>query len=209
MARQEQNAVSLIEGYFPDVNWTGGSGIHRSLVLRVPVGLGGQRQHRRIQEALYHSNAAALVLEWYQGKFPDCEWILSPEEFAKLMFVDVYRNMKGLEPSTSKAKLRNPKTGNVFHRVAMRDGIIGGIRWWFSDYGAGENGVGSSEIQMRFRWEGLEGEEGNARTAARQKIEEAAVEFEELTDELMIGEPTADDIETARETVRVPVDEDD
>lgn len=208
----------LIDQTFPQVHWTGRSDIHRSWYRQASMGFGGPRYHSRIMKAIEHSKFGHYVYDMLQEQFTGCEWLMDEQEFHQLLMVDMYRSLKGLDPSESNQKLKNPRTGNVFHRLALKNGsVVGGIRFWCNSFGPGapednEDGHkdynGETSVGFRFRVELINEDEGTVRAKARLKVAEAVSQYQPIMEELMIGEPDDQEKESARKTMRIVAEDD-
>ncbi len=184
---------------FPGVPWTGGSNIHKSLA----GGLNGLdlENTRRIMNMLLKDQVGSQIWEKLQQHFAKCEWLVSEEEFVALFLNDVYRWLKGGKSSKSPKMLRNPQTGNRFHRVALHGDIVGGVRFW-AGWGIG-NG---HDLGFRFRLEKLaKKEEEETRRTIRESAVEAVQAVEEMIVELAISEPQTE-TETEKAKVRVKIE---
>lgn len=116
---------------FPSAVWTGGSSIHASIAKEgvLPV---GSHEPRKFLAVVKHANIIGQIARTIIKNCPSLEWLMSMEDFQSLLMVDLHRMLQGQGAITTDKSLTNPKTGNVFHRVALleAEGIVGGIRVW-------------------------------------------------------------------------------
>lgn len=163
-------------GLFPKAVWTGGSAIHASIARQGLIPLPFDKP-RIIVASLEKFHFGSYVQRTIIKMVPDMEWLLTPEEFQDLLHLDYYRMLKGMGSLATKQKLKNPSTGNVFHRVALMEEhkIVGGVRVWISDAGANQINIG-----WRFRLEEQVQESGKVRAKARVLVESFVEESVEL-----------------------------
>lgn len=165
---------------FPLVQFTGGSSIHASFARQGEAPLDWDKK-RLIMKSLKDSEFPASVYRTIMKNFPNMEWLMTAEEFDQLLLVDFYRLMKGLPTSETQARLHNPSTGNLFHRISLipAHDIVGGVRVWINPIGDG------IQIGYRFRLESLVGEHEHKKIrqlAAAQvlELEDSMVEIKEF-----------------------------
>lgn len=180
-----------IAALFPRVQWTGGSDIHRSLVLVFEM----QNLHDAgdVLKAAYHAKLGAMVWEFYHEKFGKLQWELPQEEFEALIFTDLYRHLHGDGDTQNPKKLKNPVTGNVFHRVAKLQDIAGGVRLWLAD----------DKICLRFRLAEAGDDHEQEVKKTRVKSINALAEQQKIKDEFKINEPSEAESEHASHRVRI------
>lgn len=161
---------------FPKAVWTGGSAIHASIARQgvIPLDFNKPRIIVASLEKFHFGNYVQRVI---MKMVPDLEWLLTQDEFQDLLHLDYYRMLKGMGSLATKQKLKNPSTGNVFHRVALLEDhkIVGGVRVWISDAGNGQTNIG-----WRFRLEEQVQESGKVRAKARILAESFVEESVEL-----------------------------
>lgn len=119
--------MQLIKSVFPKVEWTGESSLHCSLARGVslpPV------SNPAVISMLQRAKVARSIWNMLQKLFPGMEWIINGEEFENFLLVDCWRHLRCLGDSDSDKKLINPSTGNRFHRIAMGQNLVCGIRFW-------------------------------------------------------------------------------
>jgi len=143
MTMSIKNQVSKI---FPKANWTGESSIHVSIYregfLEIPF-----EKRAEVLYSLTENKIGSSIWQFLQARFEAFEWLLEPDTFEKLFLVDVDRQLQGQAPSSSPNQIKNPSTGNVFHRIALLPPYVGGIRFWcYGGYGGG-----GAMIGFRFR----------------------------------------------------------
>lgn len=184
MVRQE---ASLL---FPTVSWTGGSHIHASLAkgAYLPINV------FNATETLYtisKANVGLVIWKELQHHFGHMEWLEERDSFINLFMVDMRRQLDGKPALQTPDQLRNPDTGSVFHRMALLNEWVGGVRWWIDPAGDG------CHLGFRFRLEKLSGEdeEVSVRETARIRAELVQEEVAEVYGEFMeIGEPQAEKV---------------
>lgn len=166
-----------IEYNFPG-KWTGGSHIHRSLSSKVyhckEVTLRG------VLKGMIETNVPTKLWSFLQHRFHNCEWLLSAHEFFAIMIQDVHGWLGGNGSSVTPKMLKNPATGNIFHRIALFGNIVCGIRFWAED----------GKVYYRFRLEEQKEEDNKTRSTTRIHAEKALKALEQLIVELEIKEPT-------------------
>lgn len=190
--------MSTVEKYcsklFPNVAWTGGSSIHVSFYRSSSMKDMGDDEALK---TLYYGQVGRTIWSLLQDKFGACEFILSRTEFVNLFLVDAVRHLKGQGDSYSPKKLKNPNTGNVFHRIAFLEDIMGGIRFWCDRH------HGGIEVGFRFRIEKKKDEE-TQRLKTRQVVDAAQIEVQEIIKQIEIAEPPSS-LERQKITERIPV----
>jgi hypothetical protein len=198
MSRAEVSVSDLIEEAFPGVPWTGSSSIHRSWARSIHLEADDSQEGlKALMSKLVYANYGPWLFDALQEQFMGCEWLVSSEEFTKILLVDWWLSLSGEAVTTSPAMLKNPHTGNVFHRLAIKDGaLVCGIRFWASV------GLGAY-LGFRFRVESMQEAEDSVRASARQKVTQAEDVFEPLMEELSIGEPTEEQLASARKSLRM------
>lgn len=183
--------VSIINPHFPEVAWTGESEIHVSLAAQGPIPLPFHAA-KTILKAFDKAKIGGVLWRMFYAKFPDTEWLMDSDEFHKLLMADCARFLAGMGPLETPHKLRNPVTGNRFHRMALFKEMVGGCRFWL------EPSMGDNVIfGYRFRWEALTSadEEENVREDARERIRLAAEEYVKVENTIMeVAEPPAEQI---------------
>lgn len=180
--------ASIMSQHFPQAEWTGESDIHvshaRQGYLPVPF-------HEAKLLLKYFDKAKIGGTIWRQlyAMFPETEWLLDSDEFHKLIMADLARFLAGLGPLETPHKLRNPVTGNRFHRMSLFKENVGGCRFWLEP-SAGERVLFG--FRFRFRWESIKSadEEENVREDARERIRIAAEEYVKVENTIMdVAEP--------------------
>lgn len=163
---------------FPGVTWNGRSHMHVSISIDQVIP--GDSLREALKQA-YKDGLAAKVLATLVEFFPQFEWLITAEEFEARCFVDMYRHSKGKGDTQDPSKLKNPSTGSVFHRVAIYQDYVGGIRFWFLDAG------GIVHFGFRFRIQKLDEDDKKTRHKASVQAEEDKKDLQEILDE--IAEP--------------------
>jgi hypothetical protein len=177
---------------FPDAVWTGGSDIHASIARG---GLVPSTDLNLILKSMVANGFFGYIQRVMNKHCPGMEWIISPEDFENLLLLDSHRLAHGQETLETKARLRNPSTGNYFHRVTILEdkNIVGGVRVWLDPVSDG------TQVGFRYRLERIipEGEETQEEAAQRirartsQQVLEEVSEAEALKENLkeVEGEP--------------------
>lgn len=197
------SAGDQIEKLWPSVTWTGSSNIHRSLMLEKQFKVDYEKTGELIT-LLSHGQYPEQLYGLFQDTFMGAEFLLSPDEFRSLCLLDYYRHMTGKGDSHTEKKLTNPMTGSKFHRMALINDFVGGVRFWAnpSYYNSG------TILGLRFRWEGKTEDEEITRIKVREKVEVDSAEWEEVKAAINIPEPTEEEAEKARERVRIEDNDD-
>jgi hypothetical protein len=130
-------------------------------------------------KVVYKKQYAADLWRALQKRFPHFEWLLTKQQFEDRAYVDWYQHAKGMGDTQEETKLKNPTTGNVFHRVAFHKdtGLVAGIRFWCDDV----SGYGT-EFGWRFRIQMLD----EAEVEMRVRIAEQAVRDREVMEEVEV-----------------------
>lgn len=183
--------ASIMSQHFPQVEWTGESGIHVSYaaqaILPIPF-----HEAKTLLKVLDKAKIGGTLWRRFYSMFPETEWLLDSDEFHKLLMADMARFLAGLGPLETPHKLRNPVTGNRFHRMALFKENVGGCRFWLEPT-MGERTM----FGFRFRWESLKSadEEENVREDARERIRIAAEEYQKVENTIMdVAEPPQDQL---------------
>jgi hypothetical protein len=163
---------------FPKAEWTGGSSIHASIARAAAVPL-PFNDPKIVMATLVHQNFGGYVYRTILKYCPDMECLMSVEDFQNLLLVDFYRLLHGQGTKETEKRLKNPKTGNVFHRVTLVEasGIVGGIRVWLMP-----ETNSTSNIGWRFRLEDQVSESVNIRAKAIELTKTLEPEVEIITE---------------------------
>jgi hypothetical protein len=147
---------------FPNAEWTGGSSIHASIARAASVPLPFSNP-RLIMKTLVTQNFPGYVYRTIIKYCPDMEWLMGVDDFSNLLLVDFYRLLHGQGTMETQKRLKNPKTGNVFHRITLLEaaGIVGGVRVWLMPDDSTNINIG-----WRFRLEDQVSESINIRQKA-------------------------------------------
>lgn len=182
---------------FPQVEWLGQSDIHVSIARGGEINI-HPKNWKEAMALLAQKNVGHSILRTLNKHFDGLIWLVSPEEFVNLFLVDCYRHLNGLPDSESERKLVNPFTGNKFHRIAIRDNLVFGIRFWCDPLG--ERIV----LGFRFRLELQNEEEDETRRRAREVAAEANDQIEEVLDSFMeIKEPSSEELANIDEVLTI------
>jgi hypothetical protein len=160
---------------FPNVDWLGNSDIHVSVAFSATLPLGDSKAVIAILEK---AGVASNIYRHLNKKFEGLTWLLEPAEFDAVFMVDCYNHLRGKSDSRSPNKLKNPMTGNYFHRIALKDDLVCGIRFW-CDKGWGDDEV---HFGFRFRIQRLDEEEEDTRRRTRDEALEAVEQLEQVHD---------------------------
>lgn len=170
---------------FPNVDWHGSSHIHVSVSAGSTIDLTFD-QRPMILYVLSEKHVGDSIWRYLMKRFGHMEWLIEQSTFTKLFLVDVDRNLLGMPTSESPDRIQNPVTQNYFHRIALLDNYVGGIRFWAEGYGD------YTQIGFRFRLVKIngEGEEQNVREEARRRETIVSVEVQSAYDAILeINEP--------------------
>ncbi len=174
--------VQKASGLFPKAEWTGQSSIHTSIARQgvIPYGMDDTQ---KLMAVVMQSDIAAFMFRVVEKNCPGMEWLLPPEAFDQLIKADLYNLMTGKATNVTKYRLKNPNTGNYFHRITLWEehNIVGGIRIWLSPIGPGQCSLG-----FRFRLEDMESSKSDLTTAqkARQHAEALVQQLEPVMVEI-------------------------
>lgn len=159
---------------FPKAEWTGGSSIHASIARGATIPLSFS-EPRKLMAVLKHQNFGGYVYRTIVKYCPDMEWLMPVEDFQNLILVDFYRLLHGQGTLATEKRLKNPKTGNVFHRTTLVEtsSIVGGIRVWLVP-----EDEDSCTIGWRFRLEDQVSESVNIRAKAVELAKSLEPEIE-------------------------------
>lgn len=175
-----------VSSVFPQAEWTGGSSIHVSIARSAEVPMAFD-EPRKIMAEMLHQNFGGYVYRTIVKYCPDMEWLMPVEEFQSLLMVDFYRMLHGQGAIHTEKRLKNPKTGNVFHRVTLMEqhALVGGIRVWIMP-----GNVDTISIGWRFRLEGQNTESVNIRAKAVELTKALEPEVELITEFVSKEKPT-------------------
>lgn len=184
-----------IAAQFPSVSWTGKSAIHRSLAGQFGI----DQEFADVKSAIEVAHCSAMGLslwEFLQETF-EMDWQVSGEEFRAIILTDVYRHLMHEGDTKHPTKLKNPSTGNVFHRLATRGDIVGGVRIW-------SEGSLSLRFGYRFRLAGMAGDDHETvPVIARQKALQSIAATTEVLQKFKINEPSVEEVVKTRKKVYV------
>lgn len=181
--------VNKASAYFPNVDWHGQSQIHVSVCWDSDMPY-TKKEAPIILTRLEKKKVAEGIWGSLQDRFGSMEWLITGEGFKNLFFVDISRHLKGVGDSPSAHKLKNPETGNRFHRIALIGNLVGGVRFW-------AKGTDSSHVHVgyRFRIEKQNENEEKTRDRAMREQEEIKQEAIEIMAELDLKEPSKEKAE--------------
>ena len=171
---------------FPGVNWTGGSGIHRSYTQHFTA-------KKIVQTAEgfaylffrhYAKDLAAYLYKKTTEFFQDTEMLLPYSDWETLFFSDVLSQTYG-HGWVQSAKMKvNPNTGNHYHRVAADEKFVVALRVFFP-HNAGSAytpPTWPNDLGLWCRW-GVEVDKGSSRDKMRQVLREMVEEEQVFVDE--------------------------
>lgn len=186
-----------IASQFPGIKWTGQSPIHRSLAGTFGIA----QDFGTIEQAMtaaHVSSMGSALWTFLLDRFHNMDWQVAPEEFHAIILTDVYRHLNHEGDTKTGKKIRNPHTGNVFHILATKGDIVGGVRIW-------KNGDGNSlDFGFRFRLAGMnEQEKFDAPITARQKALSSVKLAKNIVEKLKIPEPNEEEVKKMRKKVYV------
>lgn len=191
--------VNQISGVFPGVSWQGQSGIHVSVcgggLMSIPFSERGT-----ILKVLHEKNVGNAIWQFLMARFSKMEFLMEGDTFSKLFLVDVDRNLRGLPTSESPDRIKNPATGNVFHRIALLPPYVGGVRFWAEDF------FGDTHIGFRFRIVGGvdESEEIDIREESREREAQVLVDVQSVMSTIFeVAEPPKVAVEAAEKLLAV------
>lgn len=163
---------------FPKAEWTGGSIIHASIARSALVPL-TFTEPRKVMKILIEQNFSGYVYRTIVKYCPDMEWLMPVDQFQSLLLVDFYRLLQGQGTLVTEKRLKNPKTGNVFHRITLVEAvsIVGGIRVWLMPAEHDTCNIG-----WRFRLEDQVSESVNIRAKAVELALSLEPEMELITE---------------------------
>lgn len=174
-----------VSSLFPKAKWTGGSGIHVSFAMNATVPIDFNNK-AAVMSLLSTANYQDFVWKAVQSRFGNMEWLLEEVSFKNLLMVDMSRKLAGLCTSETPDRIKNPSTGNLFHRIALLNPYIGAIRFWTEEAGYGQTNIG---FRFRIVTQKDSDEEENVRESARRLTEVVEEQAEEVTQYLECCEP--------------------
>lgn len=170
---------------FPAVAWQGMSDIHVSICGGGMLGIPFSNKEA-IMYLMNSKKVGYAIWGKLQAKFEDFEWLLDGDTFNKLFMVDIGLNLSGKKTSDTPNRVKNPSTGNLFHRIALGHGMIGAVRFWAEPCGYD---LDESYVEIGWRFRIVEqkdaNEEANVRDEAARRIHEVNVIIEEEYSTLM------------------------
>ncbi len=192
--------LAKAKNMFPDINWTGGSQIHVSVYRD---GLFSASSKSELIAIMKKVNFPTYVWNFIQARFSAFpEWIMSQGEFEQLVLVDVWRHMNGKGDMDSSKKLLNPMSGNTFHRIALGNGLVIGIRFWAPKGWDYTGGMGSDDEETddeeEFTGEDVVNEEDHEEKPTKEPVVSHNIGFR-----IRIEEQSEDDEETRDRTRRL------
>lgn len=159
--------------------WHGRSHIHVSVCKDITV---NHEDPMVVFKAAYKLKLATDIWRKLQHRFKSFEWLLKQAQFEDRAYVDWYQHAKGMGDTQDESKLRNPETGNVFHRVALSEehNLVAGVRFWCDEASV----PGLVEFGWRFRIQALEEESEKVRVRVAEQAVADRIKVEEIEVEL-------------------------
>jgi hypothetical protein len=157
---------------YPEAVWTGGGPIHASIARNGEVPLSWDDKSL-IMRTLIKDEFPGRIERTIVKACPDMEWLMNSESLSNLVLVDYYRLLCGSSTMATKHRLKNPSTGNYFHRISLnpKEDFVGGVRVWITPMTEDQ-----CQIGFRFRLESLIGEDEH--TKVREKASAQVLELE-------------------------------
>lgn len=194
--RTRYNAPAIIREVYPNVTWTGESDQHLSFYRQMPV---PTAKAGPLLRALYKYQVPKQIWDLLHKHFGEGEWLMNERQFTKLFFVDVHRKLMGEETFHTSKRIKNPRTGNKFHRMTINKDVIGGIRFWADGYAGSDYDEDGNEIESqghgtvgfrhRFVYVASLAEQDAARAEAAETISTIDEEMEKITEEILTATP--------------------
>lgn len=120
-----------MQGLFPNVEFTGGSGIHASFFREVQIGtIEGEYTIESAMQVLEGSNISTRYFDLIKHNFGVMEFFISNEELRELLLSEGYAHLTGGRIPTLENMFVNPTTKNKFLTIAKYKDVVGGIRFW-------------------------------------------------------------------------------
>lgn len=188
-------SIEKVVGLFPHMHWTGASSIHRSHASGTTLSVSDKKKAAYMVK---HTKYGSIITEYIKtkvinglGSNKNIEWLLNDDELRDLVVVDSVHHINGDPDVESRRKLSNPVTGNRFHRLALIDGVVLGVRFWFD-----EVVDGTYEAGLRIRFELYEpDQEEDIRASVEELRASLGHEIEIITEDLVdVAEPLKDEI---------------
>lgn len=179
------NFIEKASEVFPSVPWSGYSTIHVSHAMDQFVAV-NPGNIGMVLKLLKKAEVPRKVWELHVVKlFPQMEWLIEQDTFMNLMLIDLGRTLGNQPTVRTPDSLINPETGNVFHRIALHGGYVGGFRCWAIPVGVGFN------LGWRFRIVKVEGdaEEVDIRERARDQEVTVQATIHEIDELMDMAEP--------------------
>lgn len=119
----------------------------------------------------------------FNKQLTDVDWVISPSDFMMLYMTDLIRALNGLPPSASEDKLKNPSTGNVFHRIGFKGDYVIGFRVLWEGFGS------NRQLGIRYRIEKLDEAKETTTERIRERIKISTEEYNSVSHQIDIAEP--------------------
>lgn len=190
------NIGQLIETTFPNVPWTGSSRIHRSLRGWVEI-VGSEGDFHAKVTSVCKTQLGGILWGFITEKFSAFNWLINEDQFKDILLTDVARHLHEMGDTQHPQKLKNPKTQNVFHRLSVKDSMVGGLRVWLQK----NHDSNDLHVCFRFRIEEKLPDEV-VKTRAQLSVKDAEKQKIELEESMKIAEPAQSTVKKARAKVR-------
>lgn len=177
-----------IDSQFPAVYWNGVSDSHRSVSRGVSLAYTGRNIAQQAATDVLVGNPGQRIWQGLRTQFQGIEWLLKGAEFEQLVNVDIIRHIYGEGDSWTPGKLKNPRTGNKFHAVAMKEESVCGIRVWFHT---------PAFLGFRFRIERKYEAEAETRQRTAQVVLDYEAELQKIKDTMKLPPLTTAMVQTA------------
>ena len=185
----------LAQSRWPHVAFTGGSSIHASRADSVGTAWIDPHDPRFSFRNIRDSKATSRIWNKVTAMFGDMEFLLDYEQFRDMLLLDFSLLAEGKPTHRTHDRLKNPTTGNRFHRIALSPPFVGGIRVWF------DMPYQSSKVHLffRFRLETPQENHDKIRAKAAEKIKEVELEMETVYETMgIVAEPPKEEGEKVK-----------
>ena len=144
------NFTDHVDQVFPGVVWTNQpSRQHVSLCGAIHLKGTKHVSKEFLVAAVHKLYLIDKIVSTVTEQCPKGEWLYPPEQLAELFVADFANLLNGKNIAKSPDKIVNPKTGSVYHWVAVWEdaNLIAGLRWWLISHGQS----GDCVVCWRFR----------------------------------------------------------
>lgn len=183
---QGKHVKQMAKARWPTVHFTGGSTIHASHSTGTDVAWIDPQDPRLTFHNIRDSKAIQKMWNQVNSMFGDMEFMVDYDQFRDMLLLDFSLLAEGKPTHRSHDRLRNPVTGNRFHRIALSTPFVGGIRVWFDRPHTPRN----CWLYYRFRLEIPEETQGKIRAKAAEKVKQVELEMETVYETMgIVAEP--------------------